>query len=342
MGCPYLWRPEVGPEKRPDETGCELMNCTEVQERLFEVLDGEGGAALRKQVEAHLADCADCRAEAEELRSTLASLADMPEEALPPELELRMSARLAEAEAEKEAQPFWQRFVAWIPALAGAGALAVALLMFGLPGTPAPGLPPVSRGPVLATLHLEAGEAAINGVKHGAGALEIHEGDIVELAEDGQSSLSYPGDILFRPRAGSKFQVFPRKLFLEVGKTWVTLGKQGKGFQVTTPTLACAVRGTTFTVDAREDGSASVDLHEGQLWVHGMDDPHGGRVIHGGERAGTSPEGRLGLGGPPPAVTTTSRPVVHPRPRPGTSLPTVRVGSGQEPDFDPRNPTGTN
>lgn len=318
------------------------MNCAKVQEQLFEVLDGEGGDELRRRVEEHLAGCEACRAEAEELRAVIATLSDMPEEELPPGVEERMHARLVQAEREKaEAQPFWQRFVAWIPALAGAGALALALFAFGLPGAPGPAASPATTGPVLATLHLEAGSATLNGLLRAAGAIEIREGDIVAIAENGKSSLEYPGDILFRPRAGSRFQVFPRKLFLEVGNTWVTLGKQGKGFEVTTPTLACAVRGTTFTVDAAEDGSSTVDLHEGQLWVHGVDAPHAGQVINGGEKAGTDSEGRLAIGGPPPVPAATVRPAVPTTARPAAStIPSVRVGSGDEPDFDPRNPTG--
>ena len=54
------------------------MNCKEVKPELVAYLDGELQDSIRSDVEAHLESCAACRAERENLASTLRSLESLP------------------------------------------------------------------------------------------------------------------------------------------------------------------------------------------------------------------------------------------------------------------------
>ncbi len=54
------------------------MTCHEVRDELSALLDGALPAAERQALEAHLAACADCRRELDQLRATVARLAQLP------------------------------------------------------------------------------------------------------------------------------------------------------------------------------------------------------------------------------------------------------------------------
>lgn len=113
------------------------MDCKTCRTNLLELLDAEA-TAWRPEIEAHLAACAECREELEELRGTFALL---DEWVAPPEptpyFDQRLHARLREAVAEKP-EGFWERLSSFVKFSTGrqfrpamTGALAAVLLLAG-------------------------------------------------------------------------------------------------------------------------------------------------------------------------------------------------------------------
>jgi anti-sigma factor ChrR (cupin superfamily) len=125
---------QVEGERRRRATKEGNMNCQAMEENLIAYLDGKATAAERRAVEAHLADCAACRARAEEFRAVWNVLDDAPEHALSPSFDARLRQRIA-AEAPRR----W--FDGWLPqprlAFALSLLLALAVWIGKLPG-PAP------------------------------------------------------------------------------------------------------------------------------------------------------------------------------------------------------------
>ena len=60
------------------------MTCEEVRGRLDDWVEGSLGVAEKEAVDAHLAGCEACRAEARALEALLAAAADLPREIRPP------------------------------------------------------------------------------------------------------------------------------------------------------------------------------------------------------------------------------------------------------------------
>ena len=72
------------------------MTCDELRRRLDDYLDGALQAEERTDIEGHLADCAACRAELDELEGLVRRLGDLPEAIEPPrDLWPDISSRLA-------------------------------------------------------------------------------------------------------------------------------------------------------------------------------------------------------------------------------------------------------
>lgn len=69
----------------------------------------------------------------------------------------------------------------------------------------------------------------------------------------------------FRIKSNTIVQVVHGGLVVRVGDTRVNLQKQGKEFNVVTPTTVAGVLGTTFVVHVEEDGSSNIQLVEGTL-----------------------------------------------------------------------------
>lgn len=94
------------------------MNCERIETQLIAYLDGKATAGERRDVEAHLAECAACRARAEEFRGVWTLLDEAP--AMEPSLGFDARVRRAVA-AEPSPAPF-----AWlVPSLRAASAVAV-------------------------------------------------------------------------------------------------------------------------------------------------------------------------------------------------------------------------
>lgn len=77
--------------------------------------------------------------------------------------------------------------------------------------------------------------------------------------------LKFPDGSEFRIKSYTIVQIADGGLILRVGDTRFNLQKQGKKFDVVTPTTVCGVLGTTFVVHVSEDGSSTVQLIEGQV-----------------------------------------------------------------------------
>jgi predicted anti-sigma-YlaC factor YlaD len=65
--------------------GVEELSCREVVEILGDYLEGAMAPDDRARLEEHLADCEDCTAYVEQLRTTIRLSGRLPAEAVPPE-----------------------------------------------------------------------------------------------------------------------------------------------------------------------------------------------------------------------------------------------------------------
>jgi len=84
------------------------QQCTAMESKLIEYLDGNGTPAARRAVERHLAVCAGCRAHAEEFPAIWDALNDLPVLSPSPAFDASLRARIA-------AEPVRRRFWNWMP-----------------------------------------------------------------------------------------------------------------------------------------------------------------------------------------------------------------------------------
>jgi hypothetical protein len=80
------------------------------------------------------------------------------------------------------------------------------------------------------------------------------------------------------------------RLGLDLGKIWVRVREALTGkskFEVETPTVVAAVRGTVFSVAVAEDGTSQVEVLEGEVAVARRDGP--GTILTGGSHSHFSP-----------------------------------------------------
>ena len=97
-------------------------NCTEMETKLIEYLDGRAKPAERRAVETHLTACADCRTRADEFRMLWDALEDVPECAPTSAFDSSLRARIA---AEPARRGFWD----WLPSPRLAFAVTVLVAM---------------------------------------------------------------------------------------------------------------------------------------------------------------------------------------------------------------------
>jgi len=110
------------------------------EEVILPFLDGRLSAAERAPVTEHLAACAACRAQVEELRAVLSALGEWPGVAPSPSFDAALRARVAQ-EAEQGTGWFVLR-PAWGAALAAAVVMAAAIALWPPESTELPPLPP--------------------------------------------------------------------------------------------------------------------------------------------------------------------------------------------------------
>ena len=107
------------------------MHCENVQEQLNRFVAGDLPVADRQAVQAHLAECAACRAKLAELDTLAGVVAGMPTPPLPSKFASRV---MAAARKRQEAQPVaaWHLLHWWRLASAPMHAAAAAVLIVGL------------------------------------------------------------------------------------------------------------------------------------------------------------------------------------------------------------------
>jgi anti-sigma factor RsiW len=96
--------------------------CTALENKLVEYLDGRAKPAERHAVEEHLSGCASCRLRAEEFRMVWTALDDLPEISASPAFDASLRARIA---AEPAPRSFWD----WLPSPRLAFAVTALLVM---------------------------------------------------------------------------------------------------------------------------------------------------------------------------------------------------------------------
>jgi len=113
------------------------MMCPEMEVRLNEYVDGTLAARERAAVEAHLAECAGCRAGIVELRALVTAAAALPK-SVPPKRDLwgDIARRLGKRE-RGNGKRVWRERAFWRRALAAAAVLVIALGIYRL-------LPPIT------------------------------------------------------------------------------------------------------------------------------------------------------------------------------------------------------
>src|SRR5262245_33034353 len=109
-----------------------MTACERQREMLGALVDGELSGAERVELEAHVAGCASCRQELEELQRLAAAFAALPEVRPAPDFEARFWARVARG--EDAPQGLLARLLGWLSpgkglVLAGAAAAALALYL---------------------------------------------------------------------------------------------------------------------------------------------------------------------------------------------------------------------
>jgi anti-sigma factor RsiW len=105
-----------------------MTNCERIETDLIAYLDAQADPAARRKVEAHLAECADCRKRAEEFRALWSVLDELPAAEPSAGFDARVRARIA---AEPERRSWW-RMLRPSPRLAFATAALMAMSVWML------------------------------------------------------------------------------------------------------------------------------------------------------------------------------------------------------------------
>ena len=115
-----------------------MKTCERIESRLIAYIDGRASERERREVDGHLAECAECRARVEGFRGVWKVLEESP--AIEPSA--WFDARLRQRIAAEPPPALWQRMAAWVPQ----PSLALATLTLIAVGcwaalTPRPNLP---------------------------------------------------------------------------------------------------------------------------------------------------------------------------------------------------------
>ena len=269
------------------------MNCTEVEARLVDVVDGRLDPVATVRLHAHIEGCADCRRRAAFWRVAVPKMRGLELDAPNAMSVRRMQVeieRLVAAEVATPAPPAsrrWPRlFVPAALTLVGAAAVLLALR------APAK---PLARGPEAApatddgyaTLTRVTGTLTIGGRAQAAAARLPADREIVlaaaaeaELSLDRGSTLRIDGPAHLR-LGGTARAVEVR---LDAGTLAAAVAHRlvGETFAVVTADLRVEVRGTKFAVVAAATGS-SVRVSEGRVAVRFADGSE--RPVAAGESA---------------------------------------------------------
>lgn len=269
------------------------MNCTEVESRLVDVVDGRLDPVATVRLHAHIEGCADCRTRAAFWRSAVPKMRgrapDPPDAMSVRRMQVEIE-RLIAAETATPAPPVsrrWPRL--FLPAtltLLGAAAILLALRAPSKPLAPSPAADPAANDGY-ATLTRLTGTLTIGGRAEAAAARLPADREIVlaaateaELTLDRGSTLRINGPA--RLRLGGTARAVEVRLDAGTLDAAVAHRLAGETFAVATPELHVVVRGTKFTVAATTTGS-SVRVSEGRVAVRFADGSE--RPVGAGESA---------------------------------------------------------
>jgi tetratricopeptide (TPR) repeat protein len=265
------------------------VNCTEVEARLVDVVDGRLDPVATVRLHAHIEGCPACRTRAAFWRAAVPKM-----RALAPAGPEAMSIRRMQVEIERlvgaeAASPApraswrWPRL--FVPATLTLVGAAAVLLALRAPSKPlAPG-PAAETG--YATLTRVTGALTIGGRAQAAAARLPADREIVlaaateaELSLDRGSTLRIDGPA--RLRLGGTARAVEVRLDAGTLAAAVAHRVAGETFAVATPDLRVEVRGTKFAVVATPIGS-SVRVSEGRVAVRFSDGSE--RPVAAGESA---------------------------------------------------------
>ena len=275
------------------------MNCTEVEARLVDVVDGRLDPVATVRLHAHIEGCADCRTRAAFWRMAVPKM-----RGLAPEAPNAMGVRRMQVEIDRliaaDAAPAppaprrWPRlFVPATLTLVGAAAILLALRVPSSPffrskAAPAtePAIEPATNDGY-ATLTRITGTLTIGG-RAQAAAARVPPGREIVLASATEAELSLDRGSTLRIDGPARLRLGGTARAVEVRLDAGTLDASvahrlgGETFAVATPDLHVEVRGTKFVVAATATGS-SVRVSEGRVAVRFADGSE--RPVAAGESA---------------------------------------------------------
>jgi len=271
--------------------------CRDVEAHLAEAVDDRLPAAASVRLHDHLESCATCRGRAALWRQLTPALRAL--EPPPPEA---MAARRMQIEIERQlatlaapTRPRWRR--AWIPALAGAAAAAVAVLAWAHHARPlADGYGYATVARLSGTLTAGPRALAPSMVVPTGLPLALAAGAETELALDRGTIVHVVGPA--HVALGGTARAVAIRLEDGAITAAVAHRRPGESFQVVTSDVRVEVRGTRFSVTKGGAGSA-VRVDEGKVLVQFSD----GRTqfVSAGESATSAPPSEA-----PPAPRTTA------------------------------------
>ncbi len=126
-------------------------------------------------------------------------------------------------------------------------------------------------------------EGATDWTAVGPDPVAVRIGDRIKTEAETRGNLVYPDDSTFRVKSNTVLTLQNQAVQLQVGETWFNVQKQGRNFQVVTPSSVCGVLGTSFDVTVGRSGDTRVRVFEGSVSVRNHNDARRRLILKRGE-----------------------------------------------------------